>query len=229
MGEQLYTVVYKHRVETRTKTGKTRVKWERGYRAPKTSDDNSKEINERLAEKLVEWEILDIVPTERFPEDANDDRPIQYGMPLWRNLFSPRQLLCHGTSVEIFRTLLREEEARGPLDEESKAAFVYLALALDKGLNYNSRMSVWMPTREVTANSFNRHDYAFCWSHGEMAPPTLALGNDWTLEQTEKCIRELAALVRPELNQSRGQPSEQQALDLDKPFNPPNVVVSYKS
>ena len=34
-------------------------------------------------------------------------QPIQYGMPLWRNLFNFRQLLCHGTGVEVFRELLK--------------------------------------------------------------------------------------------------------------------------
>ena len=40
MGDQLYTVVFKQRVEVKTKTGKVRGKWERGYRAPCPEDDN---------------------------------------------------------------------------------------------------------------------------------------------------------------------------------------------
>jgi adenine-specific DNA methylase len=101
MGEQLFAVVYKRRLPTAyTKTGKPKAdKWERGYRAPRPEDDNSAAIEAALADKLPEWEALDLVPNEKFPEICNDDRPIQYGMPLWRDLFSPRQLLCHGTSV----------------------------------------------------------------------------------------------------------------------------------
>ena len=141
MGEQLFAVVYKRRVETRTKSGKRgRDKWVRGYRAPQPQDDNDAKIRERLAEKLPEWDALDIVPSERFPEVSNDDRPIQYGMPLWRDLFSRRQLLCHGMSVEIFREMLvgttesAKPESLGDCTFERAAYGIYRSLALDKYL-----------------------------------------------------------------------------------------------
>ena len=41
MGEQLYAVVFKRRVLAKTKTGRTREKWVRGYRAPRPEDDVS--------------------------------------------------------------------------------------------------------------------------------------------------------------------------------------------
>ena len=144
MGEQLFAIVYKERVVTKLKSGKRgKDKWVRSYRAPRPEDDNSAEIQARLAEKLPEWEALNIVPSEKFPEVSNDDRPIQYGMPLWRDLFSPRQLLCHGTSVEIFREMLDADRADGELDEVRKAAYGYLALTLDTLLDYNNRASYW--------------------------------------------------------------------------------------
>ncbi len=219
MGDQLYAIVFKERVEYETKTGKKRTKWVRGYRAPTNADDNAAEIAARLHEKLQEWEAFDYVPSERFPEISNDDRPIQYGMPRWRDLFSPRQLLSHGTSVEVFREMLDADREAGRLDDLRKAAYGYLALTLDKLLNYNSRMSVWMPTRQVVANTFNRHDFAMCWSHAEMSPLVTGVGYDWAIKQTAKCIDELVALVRPGAAEG----------DLvSQPDAPPSVTITCK-
>ncbi|MGH1591131.1 hypothetical protein ACRBEV_25605 [Methylobacterium phyllosphaerae] len=143
---------------------------------------------------MAAWEAFDQLPSEAIPAGVKTAEPIRYGHSRWRDLFGPRQIIGHATSVEIYQTMLAESEANG-LSELTKAAFVYLALSLDKMLNYNSRMSVWMSVREVTANTFNRHDFAFCWSHAEMTPLVAGVGFDWAIEQTAKCIDELSDLV----------------------------------
>src|SRR3546814_10610549 len=123
-------------------------------------------------------------------------------MPMWRDLFSPRQLLGHGTAVEVFRELLDERGAEGALDEVTRAAFVYLALGLDKMLDYNSRMCRWHGTREVMVNTFDRHDFSFKWSYAEMAPLIAGLGYDWVIGQIGKCIGELVDRKSTRLNSS---------------------------
>jgi putative DNA methylase len=227
MGDQLFTIVYKRRLAP---LKKGRAKWVKEYRAPKTSDYNNIHISERLAEKLPEWEALDIVPNEKFPEDANDDRPIQYGMPLWRDLFSSRQLLCQGTAVEIYRELLEEETANG-LQPVTKAAFVYLALALDKLIDYNSRMTRWHVGREVMVNTFDRHDFSFKWSYAEMPPLTQGVGYDWAIRQVGKCIAELVELSRGEdVDENNDAEDKQIALPVTtKVFTPAPLTVTCKS
>ena len=128
MGEQLFAVVYKERVEKILKSGKRgKDKWVRGYRAPQTEDDNSAQIKALLDKKLPEWEALDLVPSETIPDGNKTTEPQRYGMNVWRDLFSPRQLLCHGTSVEIYREMLAADRAAGELNEIRKAAYGYLA------------------------------------------------------------------------------------------------------
>ncbi len=230
MGEQLYAVVYKRRIWTTTKTGKKREKWVRGYRAPRPEDDVADLIATRLSEKLPEWEALDLVPTESVPSSNKTDEAIRYGMTAWRDLFSPRQLYCHATSIEVFRELLATAESEGPLSGTTKAAFGYLALAIDKLLNWNAILSSWNVNAERLRSVFDRHDYAFKWSYGEMAPLIVGLGYDWAIEQTGKCIEELVDLVRPDINvkatRTRHQPND---LFAPPPFTPPPVTVTCQS
>jgi putative DNA methylase len=233
MGDQLYAVVFKKRIVIATKAGKKREKWERGYRAPRTEDDVSDRIKAVLAEKLPEWEALDMVPSEEFPEDGNDTRPIQYGMPLWRDQFSPRQTLCHGTSIQIFRELLAEEQAKSGFDEPTKAAFGYLALTIDTLLNYNSRACRWDITTARVRSVFDRHDFAFVWSYAEMAPLIVGIGYDWAIEKTAKCIAELIDLVRPDANMKAARKKSRETqipmFDSGPEFVPPAVTITCKS
>jgi len=138
-----------------------------------------------------------VVPTESIPQGNKTDEQLRYGTRNWRDLFSNRQLLVHGTGAEVFRELVIEKNGKGALTEIARCASAYLCVALDKVLNYNSRKSVWMPTRKVVANTFNRHDFAFCWSHCEMDPLIQDLGYDWAIKSSAKCIKELVELIQP--------------------------------
>ena len=199
MGEQLFTVVYKKRVKRYLKSGKRgKDRWVRGFRAPRPEDDNSAEIRARLEDKLPEWEALDIVPSERIPVGNKTTEPHRYGILFWRDLFSPRQLLCHGTSVEVYREMLKEDREAGELTPVRKAAYGYLSIALDKNLDYNNRSSVWDSSTGLgIRHLFKRHDFAFCWSHAEMAALVAGIGYEWSMKKTAKCIEELVELASP--------------------------------
>ena len=223
MGEQLYTVVYKKRVPGKVlrsgKRGKER--WVRGYRAPVPADDNRADTAVQLAKKLPEWEALDMVPSEQYG-DMYADRSRIYGVRNWRDLFSPRQLLCHGTSVEVFREMLESDRAKGELTEVRRATYGYLALTLDKVLDRNSLQCTWDPTTNRIGHTFQRHDFAFKWSYAEMAPLVVGSGYDWAIGQTAKCIDDLVALV------STGPRGEMDDFFV-VPYAPPPITITCKS
>lgn len=195
MGEQLYAVVYTERkVVGRTAAGKPRIKKHRGFRAPRPEDDVSEAVQKALAEKMPDWQAKGIVPDEeRYIGPA--DRAGLYGVKHFTDMFSPRQLLGHCTSVEVFHELVAECGGAGQLSELDKAALTYIALGLDKMLNYNARMVRWHANREVVAGVFDRHDFAFLWSYAEMAPTITGLGYDWVIRQTGKALQELVTLA----------------------------------
>jgi adenine-specific DNA methylase len=219
MGHQLYCVVYKQeRLKGYTKTGRPKYEKVRGFRAPRPEDDVDGIVQQRLAEKMPEWKARNIVPDEPYPTNTNDNRPINYGMPLWRDLFSPRQLYGHCQSVDIFQAMLNERP-RSSLDD---AALVYLAFAIDKVINYNSLLSRWDSVRVAIRGKFDRHDMAFQWSYGEMAPTITGLGYDWAVEQTGKALRELIELL--------GQQSdERETLGFVAPRPKPDIKISCSS
>jgi putative DNA methylase len=144
MGEQLFAIMFKRRIETRTKSGKRgKDKWERSCRAAQPSDDNAREVEALIVERMERWHALDFVPSESLPMDTESwthgNTPAQYGATRFRDLFSTRQLIGHCIGVETFREMLAEKEKHGELDGLEKATFIYLAFSLDKMLDYNSR------------------------------------------------------------------------------------------
>ncbi len=197
MGEQLYTVVYKQTVKTSTtKAGKDKVKSVRGFRSPRPEDDVSAQVNAALEAKMPEWQAKNIVPDETYPELTNDERPRNYGIPRWRDMFSLRQLLGHCTSVEIFHDLVEKLRLKhgGDIPPLDIAAMAYISLGIDKVVNYNSILSRWDVVRVAIRGKFDRHDFAFQWSYGEMAPIIAGLGYDWAIKQTGKALKELMEL-----------------------------------
>lgn len=195
MGDQLFAVVYKRQFITKTKTGKNKIKWVRGYRAPTADDDNSAKIAAILDEKLPEWAAIDAIPSEAIPDGSKTDEAHRYGASDWLTMFSPRQLLAHGIGAEVFREMLEADRNAGSLSDPKAIAYVYVAIAMDKLRDYGSRMTRWIVNRETLANTFDRHDFAFKWSYAEMAILIEGMGLDWAIDATGKALKELVAMV----------------------------------
>jgi adenine-specific DNA methylase len=223
MGEQLFAVACKHRVETVTSTGRRgRDKWQRGYRAPSPDDNISNKVAARLEDRLPEWQALDVVPTEDIPDGFETGPLLIYGIKKWSDLFSKRQLLSHIYAVEEFKKLSEEERQSGDIGEITRAALVYLAFAIDKMIDYGSRQVTWHAKREVIDHTFRVHGFRLKWSHAEMGPLVDGMGFDWAIKQTAICITQLVELVGSSI-------STDLVERLDQPSRNVSMTVSCKS
>ena len=163
------------------------------YRPPTLDELNAVVFAEKaLAEKKANWIVKDIIPNEGFPE-GNDNRPLMYGMPTWADFFSPRQLLSIGLFLETMKELeleiIKTEEK-----ERAKAILTYLGIILDKAVIYNNRSSRFNPERGIRSN-FDRHDFAFVWSHAEFDASSNLL--QWGISQISDAYEQITRLIFP--------------------------------
>lgn len=183
MGSILYAVAI------RTATG-------RRFRTPTQTDlDALAAAEAELARLLPDWEANDVIPDETIPDGNKTSELLRYGMFRWRDVFSPRQLLVHGTFVEEFRKLIPELRSTVEDADRADAVLALLALMQGKALNYNSALSFWHAIRQTTGNTFDRHDFAFKWSHAEFEGAEELY--QWSLSQIVDAYSGLAKLLHP--------------------------------
>jgi putative DNA methylase len=180
MGQQLYALGIK------TANGKF-------FRSP--SDVDLKAITQAEKEfqvRLPLWESKGLIPSEdRYVGPA--DRSANYGMIYWFDAFAPRQLLSLITCMEVLKEVMHK--ARKDLSKEMlDAVQTYLALAIDKCADYNSRMVRWHSSRGVIAGTFDRHDFSFKWSHAEFDAAHNLFG--WALSQILDAYKGISSLVQ---------------------------------
>lgn len=187
MGFQLYAVVYT--------TGRGRE-----FRLPTPEDEQAaSRALRRFERNMPAWQDKGVVPDEPYPVITNDARPTQYGMSQWKDMYSPRQLLSLVTYLEVFHEIKAEVLAHHSF-EEARAILTYLAFAIDKCADRNSRMTRWIPQRQVIANTFDRHDYAFSWSFSEMNLTVPGLGFEWAVGQVVDAYEGICKLLGSESN-----------------------------
>lgn len=192
MGDQLFAVVVKRLVKQVVR-GRAKNAWVRDYRAPTPEDYATGHVETLLAHKLVEWEARGILPNEMIGELHPKWDVRIWGMKKWTDFFSDRQLLAHGLLGETFRDLLEQEHK---LDDVTRAAYVYLAISLDKLLDWNSKQCTWEPGKLRMAHTFAQHAFAFKWSYAEMTLDLDSIGLSWALKSTTKALKELILLTR---------------------------------
>ena len=184
MGEVLYAVA------TRTAKG-------RGFRAPTKVDRDALAAAESELERLLPtWERDDVLPNEAIPSGNKTNEPHNFGMARWRDMFTPRQLLVHGSFVEEWRRLadeLRAEDKDEP--ERVEAVLALLAIMGGKFVDWNSRQCMWDVSRQKMAHTFTQHAYPFRSTVAEFEGGTEL--QTWALKQLLDAYGGIAGLLEP--------------------------------
>jgi adenine-specific DNA methylase len=183
MGSQLFAVA------VRTTAGHR-------FRAPTKVDlDALGAASVALAESEVAWNRDGILPSEAIDKTTNYERGhMLYGISCWRDMFSPRQLLVHGTFVEEFRRLVPEVRSTVP-DDRADAVLTLLALMQGKAVNWNAIQSSWDTSRDKMRSVFDSHNFAFKWTFAEFEGARELY--PWCLDQIVDAYAEIAELMRP--------------------------------
>jgi len=165
------------------------------FEPPTQADQDAADAARLELERLLPmWESSGIVPNEEITAVSNYDRGHRlYGVRQWKQAFLPRQLLTLGTAVEELRLLERELRVELPNDR-AEAVLTYLALAVDKACDYNSRYTRWNPTRHKIINTFDKHGFGFLWSHSEFDGARSLI--QWGVEQVVDAYTGIATLAR---------------------------------
>jgi len=165
---------------------------QRTFRAPSAADlDAVEKAASALSEHNASWLAADVLPTEDVGEGLKTGEPLRYGMRRWRDFFTARQALVHGTFGEEFAALV--PEVREALGGEADDVLFELALMQGKALNWNSRLSSWDVSRQKMRSVFDTHNFAFKWTFAEFEGATALYS--WSLNQLMDAYGGIARLL----------------------------------
>ena len=113
-------------------------------------------------------------PIASLPPDCRDNslgitvRP--YGLRTWKDLFTPRQMLCLLTFAATVREAQEAMRNAGLDIDRAKAVGTYLGILVDRLADYNSTLCRWLNTVEALASTFGRQALSMVWDFVELAP-----------------------------------------------------------
>ena len=165
------------------------------FRLPSDEDLSAlAEAEKHLENRLYQWEQDHIIPDEVIPQGSKTMDTLRYGIDLWSKIFSPRQLVFIGISMEELRILRKDLHQQ--IDREKVSALeAYLAIIIDKAVSHNSLLCRWDGGRRKVVNIFDRHDFAFKWSFAEFDGAHNLL--PWAVSQVVSAYHGIAKLINP--------------------------------
>jgi len=112
---------------------------------------------------------LSTLLTSDVPDGNKTSEAKSYGITQWRDFFTPRQLLAHGTYLQAFEEVKPEIEAEYS-DSRTKAILSILTLIPSKLISRTSRLCPINLPYGAPANMMGTNNYSFKWQFGENNP-----------------------------------------------------------
>ncbi len=109
-------------------------------------------------------------PEEKVTEPSHDvDRLPMYGMPRWRDAFTPRQLVALTTLADLVAEARERVRADGGDEGYADSLATYLGLAVSRLTDFSSTLATWAsnPQNEVVTHVFGRHTLPMTWDFAE--------------------------------------------------------------
>lgn len=124
-------------------------------------------------------------PEAALPNDPRNFWTLAYGLTTYGHLFTPRQLVALTTFSDLVPEAIARirtdalaagmpDDGRG-LDAGgtgatayAEAVGVYLGIAVDKTIDYNSSLVAWSPTRDQAKTTFGRQALPMVWDYAEL-------------------------------------------------------------
>lgn len=111
------------------------------------------------------------IPNEELPYLRSIFNCHVYGLNKWSKLFSNRQLTCLTRFAYYIRvTIVKVRKAHSEDSEYAAAVAAYLAVLLDRLVDYNSSLCTWTNTGEKIGHTFGRQALGMVWDFCEVNP-----------------------------------------------------------
>ncbi len=116
---------------------------------------------------------------EHIDQPMTNDRrwfsPPLYGMPNFKDIFTPRQLTAMATLSDLVKDIgndVNRDAVNAKLSAADAQAYartvtVFLALALDRCSDFNNALCRWSPTNQKVMNLFGRQAIPMVWDFAE--------------------------------------------------------------
>ena len=167
------------------------------FRSPTKADLLACRKAEDESEANIErWLADDLLPSEEIDQVSNYDRGHRlYGAYRWADFFSPRQKVATAAILRAFREVRDSIRDEVKDDARQQAIITYLAIGVDKCVDYGCRFTRFDGTRSKICNKFDKHNFAFKWSYAEF-DSARSLG-PWVLDQVLDAYLGIVGLAAP--------------------------------